>query len=159
MQFENITESDFLLTELWYTIGQVRAQILDMEDGRLVSGAMHGSLKSILEDMTREEPSFQHRCSQLVRTNRRGETNRQLAAPFAPFEGSTSVQQSFEAGREQTIAVLQAANREWSDELKNLVRQQLEIDRKHTTAIAESWRVDHTAFPAGEQVDPSLPFS
>lgn len=109
-----ISESDFLLAELGYSVDQVRAQIAHL------SQEVRPRAEHILEDMAAAETRFQRRLAQ-----RRIEDE-------SPGENGLD----FASRRAHTLALLGRIAQPWPEALLEVVRQQVADDRGRATALA-----------------------
>jgi len=126
---EAISEPQFLLTELRYTLGQLNVQLGDLTTRQeQEGGALHPSVREILDTMTRAERKYQEQYSRLTGVG---------LPEKVPVQDEGSPAAGFEQLRIGTIALLEQAQPEWTPELIEAVRQQVADDRQRTTLIAE----------------------
>jgi hypothetical protein len=126
----HISEAEFLLTELEYTISQIRVQLADLDVAARAAIRPDGRTPAeILTEMLRSERAFQSQYARL----------RHASAP-APIANEESTDESTETTlareRARTIEMLRGA-KEWPAPLLDAVRQQAAHDRQSTTALAE----------------------
>lgn len=133
-----ISEARFLLTELRYTLGQLHVQVLDLdESARTESGNGPQSIDAILSDMVRHEGEYQARYSGMLGASLPALNVREIPLPINENEAQPGREHTFEQKRAQTIALLEQAGENWSEDLLDLVKHQVQQDRKCATAIAE----------------------
>lgn len=122
-----ISEPAFLLTELRYTLGQLHVQLGDLDaSSRQNTEGRERSVEEILDDMIRDENTYQTQYSRMLGVPVPEE------GPDEQFRG----QSAFERKRAQTVALLEKAEDNWSEELIDCVKQQVSGDRTYTTEIA-----------------------
>ena len=137
-----ISEPQFLLTELKYTLGQLHVQVLDLERDTRHAEAEGQSIESILSDLLQSETRYQERYADMlnISTPKSTGVDAEIPLPVASEDVPPSREVSFERLRAQTIAMLQTVPEPWSQELLDLVKEQVTEDRKQTTAIADRRR-------------------
>ena len=120
-----ISEAEFALVELRYTLAQLQVQLdeLALVDGQQSPG-LGGRADRILESMARYESAYQREYSRLLG----------LPPPANTVE-APDAQTRFQAMREQTIALLEP-EADWTPALLETVRRHLADDRDHVTQIA-----------------------
>lgn len=151
MSSTTISEEDFLLTELRYTLGQLHVQVLDLdEETRTWAADAETSIDSILSDMLRHEKEYQARYAAMAHANTShvaGDEHGIL--PVSAPDDPNSAENVFEHERSHTIALLESTGTPWPDELLATVKEHVQMDRQHTTKIAEYRRryFEHTQRP------------
>lgn len=130
MHWERVSEWDFLLTELEYTLAQIDVQ-LDGITGEAFASILgqERSPNEILASMLRYEADYQARYREELHLTA-GELRRDEV-------GSDGDRATFAKLRARTINILRQIAADPSEELVGTVRQQLHEDRKHVTALAE----------------------
>lgn len=128
---DTISEPTFLLTELRYTLGQLHVQLGDLNEEARNGAACEGrTINQLLGEMIDNEGRYQDRYRQILK-----------CAPAERGQEPGFVgQNEFERRRAETIALVEQAGESWPQELIDTVRQQVQEDRAHTTAIAECRR-------------------
>lgn len=135
MASKSITEAQFLLTELRYTLGQLHVQILDIDDESRASMTCNGrTINMILQEMAKYENEYQFQYRQFAHVQPGAKLSEE--AINLPMEESGTAA-SFEHKRAETITLLERADPDWSRELLDLVKEQVQRDREHTTQVAE----------------------
>ena len=125
---EAISEPAFLLTELRYTLGQLHVQLSGLNGEMRTSPLCGGrSIDQVVQEMLQEETRYQREYARLLNVT---------AAEGHQEEGFVG-QDEFERRRTQTVGMLEPLGEDWSQELIDLVKQQVAHDRKSTTDIAE----------------------
>jgi hypothetical protein len=138
MSSGTISEADFLLTELRYTLGQLHVQVLDLDDDSRQS-VMCGdrSIEEVLAQMAREEDENLGKYAELLHTSVPVNADETVPLPVTSAEEATGEEGSFERKRARTIALLERAGENWPSDLLNAVREHVQRDRRYTTEIAE----------------------
>lgn len=140
MTANTISEAEFLLTELRYTLGQLHVQVLDL-DAETRKSALCGdrSIEQILQDLVQQEETFQGRYADLMRTSapEGSGTDQPVPLPTSQAEETSGTESTFEHLRAQTIAMLEGTGGTWPPALLEAVKDQVAADRKATTEIAE----------------------
>jgi hypothetical protein len=122
----HISEAEFLLTELEYTISQIQVQIGDLDAKAPDAIRANGRTPAeILKEMLRRERAFQNQYARLLH----------VSAP-ATVADEDSAETTLAHERARTIQMLRDAG-EWSVPLLDVVRQHAAHDRQWTTALAE----------------------
>ncbi len=125
---EAISQPQFLLTELRYTLGQLNAQLGGLTRQQETEGSgIVPSVQEILDTMTRNETKYQEQYSRLT------------GVPIpekVPVQDAGNPAAEFERMRIGTIAMLEQIQPDWPDQLMEAVRQQVADDRQRTTLIA-----------------------
>lgn len=135
---DTISEANFLLTELRYTLGQLHVQVLDLDASAREGGDDAGkSIDDILADMVSHEKEYQARYTELLGTELPEQNDDEIPLPINEAEAQPGREHTFEQKRAQTIALLERVGENWPEELLELVKQQVQQDRQCTTAIAE----------------------
>jgi hypothetical protein len=130
-----ISEPDFLMTELRYTLGQLTVQLGGVgSDVQADAPEVRDEIRPVLKRMLENEKSYQDQYARLLGISR-------------PAAGAGTG--TFTQLREQTIAMLKRAGENWPPELLACVKQQVAGDREATTQIAEARRamLDHDQRP------------
>jgi hypothetical protein len=141
MTSDTISEAQFLLTELRYTLGQLHVQVLDLDEKARESVICGDrSIEDILDEMERKEDEALGRYSELVGTRADAAAPVENLLPVGETEEAVGHEGEFEQKRARTIALLEGAGEAWPPELVDAVRQQVQEDRKYTTEIAECRR-------------------
>jgi hypothetical protein len=139
MDAGTITEAQFLLTELQYTLGQLHVQLADMDEetrrGAMCAGR---SVEQVLTDMADAETKYQSQYARLLNlTPTSGETSDHVALPVSDEVQQPGAQTTFERLRTHTLELLHGTDAAWTQEVLDLVKQQVSEDRTQTTQIAE----------------------
>ncbi|HEX8919689.1 MAG TPA: hypothetical protein VF898_14390 [Chloroflexota bacterium] len=122
---EYISQEQFLITELHYTLGQVRTQLGDLSPVERCTEIGGRTVEQLLQHMNTDELRFQTQYAQL------------LSVPVPDdLTNADALEQQFETRRRQTIELLRAAGSTWQPALLGTVQQQVHADRRHATAIA-----------------------
>lgn len=139
MSSTTISEEDFLLTELRYTLGQLHVQVLDLDEAtRTWAADVETSIESILSDMLGYEKEYQSRYATLVHVSAsHAAGDEHSILPVNAVADPNSEENRFEHERSHTIALLEQANTPWPSELLAAVKDHVQQDRQHTTKIAE----------------------
>lgn len=126
MPGDTISEQDFLLTELRYTLGQLHVQVGDLLPEQRSNSEGGQSVDQILQEMMQTEEQYQKRYAQLLHA----------AVPDHGIDLLPASESPFEDQRGRTIALLEHSQGTWSQELLDMVKQQVAGDRAYTTRIA-----------------------
>jgi hypothetical protein len=139
MDAGKITEAQFLLTELQYTLGQLHVQLEDMDAGtreRVMCG--NRSIEGVLAELCEADSRYQSQYARLLHaTSPEPETSDEIALPVSHGEQQPGAETRFERLRTQTIALLRGTGTEWPQEVLDLVKTQVGEDRIQITQIAE----------------------
>src|SRR5947209_17020984 len=135
MDSGTITEAQFLLTELQYTLGQLHVQLADMDDEtRRSTMCADRSVEQVLQDMSSAETQYQSEYARLLNlTVKTGETADHVALPVSDEVQQPGAQTTFEQLRTHTLELLQGTDANWTQEVLDLVKQQVSQDRRETT--------------------------
>jgi|SRR5579875_831044 len=127
MNEEPISQQEFLLSELRYSIGQLHVQLGNLHPDSL-GDAPPGkpSINDILDALITRERNSQSEYARLLK----------LPTPIEP-EPAGDREAVFDALRDQTIALLQQGPAAWGQELIDAVQEQVRSDRQSATEIAE----------------------
>lgn len=139
MDSGTITEAQFLLTELQYTLGQLHVQLTDLDE-ETRQGSMCGdrSVEQVLQDMSDSEREYQSQYARLLSLpSTSGESADHVALPVSDEVEQPGAQTTFEQLRTRTLEMLQGTEAAWTQEVLDLVKQQVSVDRMETTQIAE----------------------
>jgi hypothetical protein len=135
-----ITEAQFLITELQYTLGQLHVQLADLDPGtRAELSCGDRSVEQVLIDMGEHERSMQSEYARILGLsvpNEEGDAAA-IAIPVSDEEVDPGSQSDFEQLRTQTIDMLTGTDEQWTAEMLDLVREHVKRDRAETTQIAE----------------------
>ncbi len=135
MASNTISEAQFLLTELRYTLGQLHVQVLDIDDETRASMTCNGrTINMILQDMAKYEDEYQSKYRHIAPASSSEQPSEDLIR--LPMEES-GLAASFEHKRAETITLLERVGLDWSRELLEMVKEQVQRDREHTTQVAE----------------------
>ncbi len=139
MTTDTISEADFLLTELRYTLGQLHVQILDIDEETRESAACGGkTVNMILREMVNSEAEYQGRYRDLMHAkSSAAATAEHVPLPVDEAEEQPGLATVFEHWRAGTIALLEGIGPDWPEGLMELVKEQVRHDRQMTTHIAE----------------------
>ena len=139
MDSGTITEAQFLLTELQYTLGQLHVQLADLDAEALKRGRCGDrTIEQVLTDLNDSEAAYQAQYARILGVAAPAESaESHVALPVADDVGDDSWQANFERRRTQTIDLLTGRDADWTQELLDLVKQQVSEDRKQTTQIAD----------------------
>jgi hypothetical protein len=139
-----ISEATFLLTELRYTLGQIHVQIGDLDEsarGSVLCGDR--SVADILREMRESEDRYQEQYASLLGVDPNAIAEDAFEAPLPINQVVTEMTgegRTFEQRRGRTVAMLQSAGDEWSQEVRDLARKQVADDHTSTEALAECRR-------------------
>jgi hypothetical protein len=138
MDAGTITEAQFLLTELQYTLGQLHVQLADI-DTESMSSSMCGdrTIEQVVSDLCESELRYQSQYARLLNLTQSAGPSEHVALPMADESAQQSSQSRFEHLRTHTIEMLKGTEGSWSQEVLDLVKQQVSHDRAQTTQIAE----------------------
>jgi hypothetical protein len=157
MTVETISEPQFLLTELRYTLGQLHVQVLDLDAETRAGAPREGrSIDMILDEMLADEDSYQRKYSSLLDAPVPETGADDVPLPVSDTESSDTREARFEHKRAQTIALLERAGNTWSPQVLELVKEQVQKDRQQTTAIAECRK---SYFEADQRPDLNQPIT
>jgi hypothetical protein len=139
MDTGTITEAQFLLTELQYTLGQLHVQLADLdEETRQRVKCGDRTIEQVLSDLGESETSYQSQYARLLDLNSSPvETSDHVALPVYDDVEQDGSQSRFEHLRTHTIEMLQGTEGQWTQEVLDLVKKQVMEDRVQTTQIAE----------------------
>ncbi|HEX6506596.1 MAG TPA: hypothetical protein VF221_03100 [Chloroflexota bacterium] len=139
MDAGTITEAQFLLTELQYTLGQLHVQLADMDpDTRAATMCGDRSIEQVLSDLLTSESEYQAQYARLLGLDLPAQQDiDHIALPVDDDIEQPGSQTTFEHMRTQTIELLRRAGDNWSQEVLDLVKRQVSEDRTQTTQIAE----------------------
>lgn len=138
MTVETISEAQFLLTELRYTLGQLHVQVLDLDPDTRASDLCEGrSIDGILDELLQDEDAYQQRYCQLLGAAVPDTGRDANPLPVSETDTPPTREGRFEHKRAQTIAILESAQGSWTPELLAAVKEQVQKDRARTTDIAE----------------------
>lgn len=139
MDTGTITEAQFLLTELQYTLGQLHVQLADMDaDTRQRGMCGDRTIEQVVSDLSESETTYQSQYARLLHlTPSSKATSDHVALPVSDDVEQPGAQTGFERLRTHTIELLQGTEAQWTQEVLDLVKQQVAEDRVQTTAIAE----------------------
>ena len=134
-----ITEAQFLLTELQYTLGQLHVQLADLDEETRQRGKCGDrTIEQVLADLSESEISYQSQYARLLNLNASADvTSDHVALPVNDDEEEPSSQSRFEHLRTHTIEMLQGTEAQWTQGVVDLVKKQVMEDRVQTTQIAE----------------------
>ena len=138
MDAGTITEAQFLMTELQYTLGQLHVQLADM-DVESMRRSMCGdrSVEQVVLDLCTSEAEYQSQYARLLTVEAAAGTSDHVALPISDESEQLSAQSQFEHLRTRTIEMLQGTEGKWTQEVLDLVKRQVSEDRTETTQIAE----------------------
>lgn len=138
MTVETISEAQFLLTELRYTLGQLHVQVLDLDAETRATALCEGrSIDGIIEEMLRDEEGYQKRYADLLHSGSAPPQMEENPLPVSDTDAPPTRETQFEHKRAQTIAILETSGGTWPAGLLETVKEQVQKDRAHTTQIAE----------------------
>jgi hypothetical protein len=138
MDAGTITEAQFLLTELQYTLGQLHVQLADMDAQSMRSGMCGDrTIEQVISDLCESELTYQSQYARLLNLSESGGASEHVALPMADETEQRSSQSRFEHLRTRTIELLHGTEGQWSQEVLDLVKRQVSEDRTQTTQIAE----------------------
>jgi hypothetical protein len=139
MDAGTITEAQFLLTELQYTLGQLHVQLADMDAGTRQRGMCGDrTIEQVVSDLSESEMSYQSQYARLLNlTAPSNETSDHIALPVSDDMEQPGSQTRFEHLRTHTIELLHGTDAQWTQEVLDLVKKQVAEDRAQTTQIAE----------------------
>lgn len=141
MVTETISEPQFLVTELHYTLGQLHVQVLDLDAATRSEDCDGESVDSILADMIRAEKQYQSEYQRILSTPpSEAPSAETVPLPINESEEEPGPEARFEHLRAETIALVQTAPDEWPQELLDLVKKHVADDRERTTQIADCRR-------------------
>lgn len=136
-----ISQAEFLLTELKYTLGQIHVQIGDLDAETRRSAMCEGrTVDGILQEMMKSEDHYLEEYASLLGVDSRefNAAEQDIPLPLnADVDEATDDQNDFEHKRAQTIALLESAGDVWPQPVLDLVKQHVSEDRRHTTELAE----------------------
>lgn len=161
MDTGTITEAQFLMTELQYTLGQLHVQLADI-DAPTRQSAMCGdrSIEQVLSDMCASEESYQSQYARLLGLQQQdAATVDHVALPVSESEDTAEMpgsQSAFERLRTHTIELLRGTESSWSQEVVDLVKRQVMEDRTQTTQLAECRK---TIFERDDRADLDEPLT
>ena len=138
MDAGTITEAQFLMTELKYTLGQLHVQLADMgTDTMRRSMCGNRSVEQVVLDLCSSETEYQYQYARLLNLEVTDGAGDHIALPISDEAEQPSAQSRFEHLRTRTIELLQGTEGRWNQEVLDLVKRQVAQDRTQTTAIAE----------------------
>lgn len=139
MDAGTITEAQFLLTELQYTLGQLHVQLADMGQDAMQHGMCGDrTIEQVVLDLCESERTYQSKYARLLNLSTSdGDTSDHIALPISDVSEQPTAQSRFEHLRTRTIELLQGTEDAWTQEVLDLVKQQVSEDRTETTQIAE----------------------
>lgn len=139
MDTGTISEAQFLLTELQYTLGQLHVQLGDLDaETRRTALCGDRSIEQVVSDLVESEKRYQGQYARLLGLPPAGESEADhIALPVDDAVQQPGAQASFEHMRTRTIEMLSRAEDKWSPEVLELVKRQVAEDRHETTQIAE----------------------
>lgn len=158
MESGTITEAQFLITELQYTLGQLHVQLADL-DAVTREQAMCGdrTIDQVIRDLSVSEVAHQLQYAQLLDVDASArQTSEHVALPINDDSEQPDPQSKFEHLRTRTIELLQGTEADWTQAVLDLVRQQVIHDREQATQIAECRK---TAFEDDTRVDLAEPLT
>jgi hypothetical protein len=143
MDAGTITEAQFLMTELQYTLGQLHVQLADM-DAETMRRGMCGdrSIEQVVSDLCESEVNYQSQYGRLLNLDVSGGTSEHIALPVSDESEQAGSQSRFEHLRTRTIELLEGTESQWNQEVLDLVKKQVSEDRSQTTQIAECRKSD-----------------
>jgi hypothetical protein len=130
LHWEHVSEWDFLLTELQYTVAQLKVQLDGIEDKPLAPILGHErSPTEILGSMLKYEVDFQARYLRDLKA--------EDSVRPPQIDSNNGERAAFARLRSETIEILRRISGEPSNDLLKTVRDHLGEDRRHVTALAE----------------------
>jgi hypothetical protein len=138
MDAGTITEAQFLLTELQYTLGQLHVQLANM-DAESMRRLMCGdrNIEQVMSDLCESEIAYQTQYAQLLDLEVPADAGEHIALPVSDESVQPGSQSRFEHLRTRTIELLDGTETRWTQEVLDLVKRQVSEDRSQTTQIAE----------------------
>lgn len=137
---DTISEPEFLLTELRYTLGQLHVQVLDIDEETRTRCTSDGrSIEGVLQSMVNAEQEYQRQYAELLGVPAPDVRTEDDAVPLPLSETgeSSGPVASFEHSRAHTISMLEHAGQSWTSQLIDLVKHQVRDDRQCTSELAD----------------------